>query len=150
MKHISIITILLLASFSLSAQTVQIGSWKTDEFTKTYTEKTWDFSQNISAVITKSGTYNIVFTFTGGGHKLCLKEAVIKADGKEVLAVAGERSAGYNPQSISYTFELGAVPNKLTLTAKARTDGGTNSNGRIELTVSDIVGGILTIPEGTT
>ena len=148
--HLCVLLILCSAVFTLSAQSVQIGSWKTDEFTKTYTEKTWDFSQNISAVITKSGTYNIVLTYTGGRHKLCLKEAIIKADGKEVLSVAGERSAGTNPKLISYTFELGAVPKKLTLTAKARTDGGTNSNGRIELTVSDVVGGILTIPEGTT
>ncbi len=134
---------------SQNTQSVKIGSWKKNDFTTTYTEHSWDFSQYISSVITKPGTYEIVFTYTSGAHKLNLKDATVKADGKTVASIPTEKSAGANPKSITYTFELSSVPRKLTLTANAKTGGGSDSNGKIELKVSAFQNGVLNVPEGT-
>ena len=147
----TIITLfILLATFSLSAQTVQVGSWADGELPTKFEEKSWDFSQYISSVIIKSGMYNLVFTFKSGAHKLCLKDAVITADGKTVCSSSAERSAGASPKTIIYTFDLDFVPKKLTLTGKVKGSGGSKSNGKIELAVSNLVRGPLVIPEGTT
>ena len=68
MKKFSILIILLLATFSLSAQTVQVGSWADGELPTKFEEKSWDFSQYISSVVTKPGIYNLVFTFKSGAR----------------------------------------------------------------------------------
>ncbi len=129
-------------SLDPSNQNTNAGSWKKDEFTTTFTERTWDFSNQIPTVVKQPGSYSIVFTYKSGGHMLVLSNAEIKADGVTVATFEAEKTAGYNPKSISYDFKLNSIPQTLTLTAQARTDGGTNSNGVIELvggSVSDVI-----------
>ena len=125
----------MLATSMLLAQTTQIGEWKTDEFTTAYAEKTWDFTQNMAEIITQPGTYTLMLTYVTGAHKLALSNAVMKADGEVVLSVPEEKTAGGSPRTIAYTFTLASVPQTLTLTANARTVGGTKSNGIITLSV---------------
>ncbi|MBR5433891.1 MAG: leucine-rich repeat protein [Bacteroidales bacterium] len=153
-KIVALAFVLLLAASSLLAQTTQIGKWEKDEFTTEWTERSWDFSEYIPSLIKKTGTYSIVFTYKSGGQKLVLSNAEIKADGVTVATFEEEKSAGYNPKTITYEFKLSSIPQTLTLTAQAYTSGGTNSNGVIELVVpiasNEIIDSVLYIAEGTT
>ncbi len=117
----------LLTALPLSAQTEQLGKWATDEFTTEWAEHVWEFDASKFV----EGKNCIKFTYTSGAHKLCLKDVNIIADGKTVLTDSVEFSAGSNPKSAIYVFNLDAAPNTLILTANVRTAGGTNSNGTI-------------------
>ena len=117
----------LLTALPLSAQTEQLGKWATDEFTTEWAEHVWEFDASKFV----EGKNCIKFTYTSGAHKLCLKDVNIVADGKTVLTDSVELSAGSNPKSAIYVFNLDAAPNTLILTANVRTAGGTNSNGTI-------------------
>ncbi|MBO4805985.1 MAG: leucine-rich repeat protein [Paludibacteraceae bacterium] len=117
----------LLTALPLSAQTEQLGKWATDEFTTEWAEHVWEFDASKFV----EGKNCIKFTYTSGAHKLCLKDVNIIADGKTVLTDSVELSAGSNPKSAIYVFNLDAAPNTLILTANVRTAGGTNSNGTI-------------------
>ncbi len=114
-------------------QTLAVGSWKKDEFTTSFTPRTWDFSDTLPAIVQKPGIYSIVFTYKSGGQRLVLKDAVVRSDGDTLIAVPDERSAGSDPKAIKYTFKIDSVPSSLILTAYAMTSGGTNSNGVIEI-----------------
>ena len=118
---------------------VEIG-WKKNEFTTEWKDYSWEFPVDN---FTK-GSNTISFNFTSGGHKLCLKDVIITADGKTVLTDNEEKSAGNNPKTIIYKFNLDSAPKTLKLSAKAYTAGGTNSNGTI------ILNGVIIVPYGKT
>ena len=130
------------------ANAVQAGSWKKDDFSKKKEKRSWDFSKCVQSVITKPGLYEIVFTYTGGPHKLCLSQAAVKVDGKVAAAANEERSCGMNPHSIVYSFEVKSVPKTLALEALAWTSGGADSAGKIELRECLLARGTLAIPDG--
>lgn len=115
----------------LFAQNVQeqIGSWQNKEFSTSWRQKEWDFSSYIHA----RGRYSITFTYTKGAHMLCMKDVVVLADGKPVLELPDEMTAGYNPRSFSIDFILVTKPETLVLKGLVRTDGGSNSYGNISL-----------------
>ncbi len=115
------------AASSSGATQLDPTSWKKDTFTTSWKDYEWSFPVTKLAV----GENSITFTYTSGGKKLCLKDAVIIADGRTVLTDNTEKSAGSNPRSAVYTFTLTSVPRTLVMKAKARTDGGTNSVGTI-------------------
>ena len=140
MKKILVLTsAILLAVGSLWSQTTPTIQWKSSEFKTDWTERVWKF--DVSNFVKGSNT--ITFTYTHGSHRLCLKDAVVWADGAMIFTDSTEYSAGGNPKTFVYTFNLDTVPTTLTLTAHARTSGGTDSNGLIYLN------GYLIIPEGT-
>lgn len=109
--------------------TVQIGSWQDKEFDTEWQGKEWDFSSFLGA----RGRYTLTFAYTKGSHMLCMKDAVILADGVPVCEISDERTAGYNPRFFSFDFCVVSVPENLTLKAQVRTDGGNNSYGEITL-----------------
>ena len=118
-------------------------SWKTNDFTTDWTEYEWTFPTNTLI----NGENSVMFTYTSGAHKLCLKDVVIMADGITILTDETEKSAGSNPKSAVYSFNLATVPEELTFTAKARTSGGSDSNGYICFG-DHIVDGVLYIGYG--
>ena len=126
-RFLIIIWACLLTAIPLSAQTVQVGEWKSGEFTTEWAEHAWEFDASNFV----KGENCLKFTYTRGSHKLCLKDVNIIADGKKVLTDSLEFSAGSNPKSVSYIFSLDAVPTTLILTANVRTAGGTDSYGTI-------------------
>lgn len=124
--------------------TLQIGGWQDKEFNTEWQEKEWDFSSFIGA----RGKYTLTFTYTKGAHMLCMKDAVLFADGVPVCEIPDERTAGYNPRSFSFDFCLVSKPESFVLQAFVRTDGGNNSNGTITLSYIDdemIVDGVFYI-----
>lgn len=120
----------VLVFFTLAAfsqKKADSSGWEKNDFTQAWEDYQWTFpTSNL-----KAGENSIVFTYTSGAHKLCLKDVVIKADGRTILSDRTEQSAGYNPRSAVYKFKLTSVPQVITLTAKARTSGGRDSYGYI-------------------
>ncbi|MBO4508350.1 MAG: leucine-rich repeat protein [Spirochaetaceae bacterium] len=115
------------AATSSAAISLDPTGWKKDTFTTSWKDYEWSFPIDKIGI----GENTITFTYTSGGKKLCLKDAVIIADGRTILTDNTEKSAGSNPRSAVYTFTLSSVPRTLIMKAKARTDGGTNSVGTI-------------------
>ena len=159
MKKILVVTSFLLLTVNLLlAQSVQVGEWVKDEFTTEFATKTWTFSTDFSSVVTEAGQYSLVFTYKSGANKLVLRDAVIKVDGVSMGLFPDKMSAGSNPKKIVYMFTLKKAPKKITVTASACTDGGTNSVGVIELVHGAvnslpnnvIIDSVLYIAEGTT
>ena len=128
-KIFFVVTFALVAAAAFSQIKADPTGWKKNDFTKEWKEYVWEFDASKFSV----GSNTISFNFTSGGHKLCLKDVTIIADGKIVLTDKTEKSAGNNPKSASYTFSLTSAPRTITLKGKARTDGGTNSNGTITI-----------------
>ena len=128
-KAVFIVAFVLIAAAAVSQIKADPTGWKKNDFTKEWKEYVWEFDASKFSV----GSNTISFNFTSGGHKLCLKDVTIIADGKIVLTDNTEKSAGNNPKSASYTFSLTSAPRTITLKGKARTDGGTNSNGTITI-----------------
>ncbi len=142
-KAIFIVVFALIAGAAFSQIKADATGWKKNDFTKEWKDYEWTFSTSTL----KAGENSIIFTYTSGAHKLCLKDVVIKADGRTVLTDNTEKSAGNNPKSAEYKFTLTTVPRKLTLTAKARTAGGSDSNGYISFG-DRIIDGVLYIGYG--
>ena len=111
----------------------QVATWKPDEFTTSFSDKTWDFSDDISKLIKAPGTYSIDFTYLTGKNMLVVSNAAIEADGNVILVDSEEKTAGKNSQTITYTFHLDSVPKTLKLSADVRTDGGSDSDGFITI-----------------
>ncbi|MBO4508956.1 MAG: leucine-rich repeat domain-containing protein [Spirochaetaceae bacterium] len=139
-RKIFLLVALLL--FALSVQNIfaqiktDIHGWKDGDFTTTWTEYVWEFN----ASDFKKGENTITFTFGWGSHMLCLKDVTIIADGKTVASVPEQKTSGNNPKNAVYTFNLTSAPRTLTFKAMARTGGGNNSNGKIN------INGILYLP----
>ena len=144
----------LLTALPLSVQAVQVGEWKSGEFTTEWAEKTWDLSEAIPSTIQEPGVYSLIFTYKSGAHELVLSDATLKADGVLVDTFPDEQTAWSNSVSIKYVFTLDAIPETLLLTAKAMTSGGTKSNGVIELLAGSandvVVDSVLWVGVGTT
>ena len=115
-------------------------AWKSKDFTTNWKDYYWNFDASSFA----KGENSITFLYTGGSHKLTLTDVSIVADGKTVFTDNTIVSAGTSPKSFTFSFTLTKAPKKLTLNAKARTVGGTDSKGKIYLN------GIYIIDEGTT
>ena len=143
--------LLFIFVFALSLACVfcqeQVGSWQNKEFTTSWKKKEWDFSSHIYA----RGRYSITFTYTKGAHMLCMKDVVVLADGKPVLELPDEMTAGYRPRSFTIDFCLVAKPETLVLQGFVRTDGGNNSYGTITLAYEEemVSDGVLYMAEKT-
>jgi len=111
----------------------QVATWEPDEFTTSFSDKTWDFSDDISKLIKAPGTYSIDFTYLTGKNMLVVSNAAIEVDGNVILVDSEEKTAGKNSRTITYTFHVDSVPKTLKLSADVRTDGGSDSDGFITI-----------------
>lgn len=150
MKKFFLVMLLLVTCLMLFAQNEQeqIGSWQDKDFTTSWQQRDWDFSAYISA----RGKYTISFTYLKGAHMLCMKDIVVLADGQPVCEITDELIAGYSPRTFSVDFTLKSNPESLVLKALVRTDGGSNSYGKITLSVYDdeiVADGVLYISKSS-
>ena len=106
-----------------------VAKWKSGEYSTTYQRKTFDFTENIN----QSGNYSIKFEYTGGSNMLACRYAAIEVNGKQIAEFSKEVSAGFNPRSWTYNFNVDSKPRSVRLIADLRTDGGTNSSGNISV-----------------
>ena len=106
-----------------------VMKWKSGDYTTSYQRKTFDFTEYIG----ESGNYTIQFAYTGGRHMLVSRNAVIEVDGKQIASFDKEVSAGLNPKSWSYTFNVQSKPKSVKLTLDLFTSGGTESSGNISV-----------------
>ncbi|MCR4941122.1 MAG: leucine-rich repeat domain-containing protein [Treponemataceae bacterium] len=114
---------------SASATAATETGWKANDFTTKYERRSWDFSMALEG----AGEYKVTFTYTKGAHMLCLSEVIFTADGKAIACFPEERTAGTNPRRIVYNITLPKGCKKLEMFALARTSGGRDSHGSIEI-----------------
>lgn len=119
------------ANYAMSPirQTTSIHGWDRSDMSTSYQSHTWDLSD----VIVKEGNYTIRFNYSRGGNMLCCHNAVIRMDGTTIATFPGEVTAGNSPKSFTYTFNVNKTPHHITLTADIRSDGGTSSEGYIDV-----------------
>ncbi len=101
--------------------------WQEGDFSSNWK----DFSWRISTKNLNPGTNRVTVAYTSGEDTLFLKDIEILADDTSILTDNKEHSVGINPRSVEYTFTLKSIPQYLILKGKAKTDGGTDSNGTI-------------------
>lgn len=117
------------AATTSTSNTSTIAGWKRGEIGTSYQAKTW----NLTNYISKPGNYTITFTYKDGGCMLKSKNAIVSANMKTIAKFPDEVSAGNNPRSFTYTFNVSSQPSTLLLTADVCTVGGINSNGDITI-----------------
>ena len=124
-----------LARLGINAAPVEQPSaaqWKAGEMSNAWSVKTWD----IGNALDKAGAYSVSFTYTHGHHRLDMRKLRILAGG---VTVASDDTANFTGSAravAKYTLRLPAVrdPNKkYLLQAEIRGDGGSDSNGRIDI-----------------
>jgi hexosaminidase len=124
-----------LARLGINAAPVEPPSaaqWKSGEMSNDWSVKTW----NIGNALDKAGVYAVSFTYTHGHHRLDMRKLRILADG---VVVASEDTANFTGSAravAKYSLRLPQPrdPNKTyLLQAEIRGDGGSDSNGRIDI-----------------
>jgi len=108
-----------------------IASWKSGETTETFTPREWD----VTGKITGGGTSRVRFQYTGGTDRLDIAGAELLADGVVVASDDHKGTTGGTDKDNVFVFQLSQIQPgaKVTLRANVRSDGGTNSNGQIEV-----------------
>jgi hexosaminidase len=110
-----------------------IGTWKPNQMSEKPVTLDWDASK----IITKAGKYHVDMEYTEGSCRLDISWVSLQADGVEISRDTHEGTTGASSRKNGYElnvpeFKAGA---KYTLVAQVRSDGGTNSNGTVTLSL---------------
>jgi alpha-N-acetylglucosaminidase len=108
-----------------------IGVWRSGEMSETYADRDWEVTALVDA-----GTCRVRFVYTGGSHRLDIARVALLVNGAEVAADEHEGTTGVRNEGNSYTLEVRQpVPAgaKVTLRARIKSAGGTDSNGTVFL-----------------
>jgi len=108
------------------------AQWKSGEMSNNWGVKTWD----IGNWLDKAGTYSINFTYTHGHHRLDMRKLRILADSETVASEDKANFTGSANAVAKYSLRLMKPRDpakKYLLQAEIRGDGGSDSNGRIDV-----------------
>lgn len=108
------------------------AQWRAGEMSNAWGVKTW----NIGNALDKAGVYAISFTYTHGAHRLDMRKLKLLADGTVLASDDTANFTGSARAVAKYTLRLPQPrdPNKTyLLQAEIRGDGGSDSNGRIDV-----------------
>jgi alpha-N-acetylglucosaminidase len=111
---------------------VKAGQWHSGEPKETYTARDWDVTQHVSG----PGTYQVLFQYTGGPHRLDIEWAALLRDGQEVARDAHPGTTGDRNEGNRYQLDVkGAASEgaRYTLRASVKSAGGVDSNGTVYL-----------------
>ncbi|OWU64761.1 MAG: hypothetical protein CBB60_008175 [Armatimonadetes bacterium Cent15-Ar3] len=108
------------------------AEWKAGQVSNNYQVKDWD----ITSAFVGNGKYAVRFQYTSGGIRLDVEGVEIVVGGKVIASDSHYGRTGNEHVNNVWTVELKGVNvgDKVTLRAKVRGDGGSDSNG--EITVS--------------
>ncbi len=106
-----------------------IGQWSPKQMSETYAPLTWD----ATGQITGPGNVRIRLHYTAGAHRLGIERVELLADGKVIAVDAHRGVAGGSHSRNEYHLKLAVYRKaaKYTVRASARSEGGTDSNGRV-------------------
>lgn len=112
----------------LDVELTPIAQWKSGEIGETWGAKSWE----ITPQITKAGTLEVTFQFSGGAHRLDISRVELLRDG-EVVAIDGHNGVtGGTTKDNLYRLALATFkPGQYLLRARVRADGGNDSNGDV-------------------
>lgn len=105
------------------------AQWRSGETSETFTTKTWDVSQ----IVTAPGRYRLAFQYSGGAHRLDIEWAELLENGKSVAKDVHEGRTGGEDNDNEYILDLPSFTSgaKYEVRASIRSDGGTDSKGEI-------------------
>ena len=107
-----------------------VAAWKAGELTEAWGPREWDVSRSFG----EPGTYKARFIFTGGKHRLLIRNATLLENGVAVATDPRPGTAGANHSIFDYSLVVPAAVKPAavyTLRAEVRGDGGNDSNGTI-------------------
>jgi hexosaminidase len=110
-----------------------IGNWMPGQMSEKLVTLQWDAGK----AVTKAGKYDVVMQYTGGACRLDIKYVALQADSVEIARDTHDGTTGGTDHKNNYEltvpeFKAGM---KYTLIAEVRSDGGTDSNGTVSVTV---------------
>lgn len=108
-----------------------VGGWKSGETSESWAVKEWDLSQYLKA----AGDYDLLFLFSGGGHRLDIEWVELVENGQPISRDEHPGRAGGEHKDNRYKLSLKQVKPgaKYVVRANVRSDGGNDSNGDIYL-----------------
>lgn len=113
---------------------IEIGRWSSGQTDQTYKPMEWE----LTGFIKEPGTYQVVFSYTHGAHRLDIREVQLLRGDTVVATDIHEGRTGSSDFRNTYVL---IVPEKdfnpeapYRLRAVVRSDGGTDSNGVISIT----------------
>ncbi len=132
-RHLERLTFLNVNYRRLDPPKVEIGGWSSGQTDETYKPMEWDVTKYVEG----PGVYTFHFSYTHGAHRLDIRDAELLC-GDEIIATdAHEGRTGSSNHLNSYTL---IVPETnfnrnagYRLRAAVRSDGGSDSNGRITI-----------------
>ncbi|MFN7366123.1 MAG: beta-N-acetylhexosaminidase [Armatimonadota bacterium] len=104
-----------------------MAGWAPGEVGETIITREWDITERIGS----SGPYSITFQYTEGGHRLEISSVEVLY-GTQVVASSDRFGVtGGTSRDNTYKFDLPFLPRgtKVTLRARVRADGGSDSRG---------------------
>lgn len=107
-----------------------VGAWKSGDLSESWSQREWDVTRSFSA----AGRYQARFIFTGGKHRLMIRNVTLLENGTPIAQDARAGAAGANPAIFDAALVLPAAAKPgavYSLRVDARGDGGNNSNGTI-------------------
>jgi alpha-N-acetylglucosaminidase len=111
---------------------VKVGEWHSGEPKETYTARDWDATQHVGG----PGTYQVLFQYTGGSHRLDIEWAALLRDGQEVARDAHPGTTGERNEGNRYQLDVKGETSgggHYTLRARVKSAGGVDSNGVVYL-----------------
>ncbi len=114
------------------AAPVALGGWSPADVGEAERVVTWD----ATAAMDGAGDYTVEFDYQSGAHKLDLRRAALREDGREVAADEHAGFTGWRDERNRYHLNLPAhrPGARYEVAAWVRSDGGTDSRGRVTLT----------------
>jgi len=108
-----------------------IGGWKSGQTSQTYQPMIWDLTSHLDG----PGTYVLIFSYTSGEHRLDIQSVEILEDEKVVSQDDHLGTTGGHHKDNTYTVQISEFKKtaKYLLRALVRSDGGTDSNGNVNL-----------------
>ncbi|AQT69556.1 Beta-hexosaminidase [Anaerohalosphaera lusitana] len=119
------------AVYSTAPEEHLVGQWTPEQMSQDWKTLQWD----VSGVIDGTGTYSIVFQYTGGAHRLDLNWVSLLVDGKEIARDEHPGQTGGSNKDNIYTVTIDDYEPaaEYTIKAEVRSDGGTDSTGDITI-----------------
>jgi alpha-N-acetylglucosaminidase len=104
-----------------------IGSWESGSVSTEFREKIW------TTTVSGPGKLTVRFQYTGGAHRLDIRQVALWIDGKLVGVDQHDGRTGLEDVANTFEIEVPSVPNgtKVEIRAMVRSDGGSDSNGTV-------------------
>ncbi len=108
-----------------------IGTWQSGKVSEKYAPMTFD----VTKYTDKQDNFRIRFQYTSGNHQLAIEKVELVSDGKVIATDAHRGVTGTRNENNEFLLEAKdhTQSKKYEIRAYVRSEGGTNSNGKVYL-----------------